>query len=320
LLYINAESMPPGAPLDWQFGCRTAYSEVFTDEPCRSTGAQDDGKEGTTYTMRENPLRTLLNEGKPTFGTRIQSALPMATELVGRSGQFDYVEFLAEYAPYDLFALDNMGRAIELSPNFSGMIKMEQSAQWHLAVRAMSAGIQNLMFTDIRTAADAEAIVRLVRPEGPGNEYTHGMAGGRIQVESGADYIKYYNDAVIVIMIEKKAAVDNLEEILRVPGIDMVQFGPSDYGLSIGQPGRSYTGGLHPEVIEAREHTMRTAIKMGVRPRAELTSLSETEYYLNFGVKDFNLSSDVAVLKSFYAKEGAALRDAVSKSKVAVGV
>src|ERR671912_745425 len=107
---------------------------------------------------------------QPTFGTRLQSSWPTATEIVGRSGQFDYVEFLAEYAPYDLHALDNMGRAIELSPNFCGMIKMEQSAQWHLAVRAMAAGIQNLLFTDVRTAADAEACVRLVRPGGPDNE------------------------------------------------------------------------------------------------------------------------------------------------------
>ena len=49
-------------------------------------------------------------------------------------------------------------------------------------------------------------------------------------------------------MIEKRAAVENLESILRVPGIDMVQFGPSDYGLSVGKPGRGYATGLHPEV------------------------------------------------------------------------
>ena len=157
--------------------------------------------------MRENHLRTLLNEGKPTFGTRVQSAWPTVTEFVGRSGQFDYVEFLAEYAPYNLHDLDNMGRAIELSPNFCGMIKMEQSAQWHLAVRAMSAGIQNLLFTDVRTAADAEAIVKLVRSEGPGNDNLHGMAGGRIQVNGQGDYVKYYNDAVIAIMITITASL-----------------------------------------------------------------------------------------------------------------
>ena len=264
--------------------------------------------------MRENRLRTLLNEGKPTFGTRVQSSWPTVIEAVGRSGQFDYVEFLAEYAPYDLHALDNMGRAIELSPNFCGMIKMEQSAQWHLAVRAMSAGIQNLLFTDVRTAADAEAIIRLVRPEGPDNDYTHGMAGGRIQVEGLTDYLQYYNDAVIVIMVEKRGAVENLEEILKVPGIDMVQFGPADYSMSVGKPGRDYAAGLHPDVREAREYTIKTCIKMGVRPRAEINSAAEAEYYLNLGVKDFNLSTDLAILRQFYNKEGAALREIVGKA------
>jgi len=266
--------------------------------------------------MRENRLRTLLNEGKPTFGTRVQSAWPTIIEAVGRSGQFDYVEFLAEYGPYTLHDLDNMGRAIELSPNFCGMIKMEQSAQWHLAVRAMSAGIQNLLFTDVRSAADAEAIIRLVRPEGPGNDFTHGMAGGRIQVDSASDYVQYYDDAVIAIMVEKRGAVENLEEILKVPGIDMVQFGPADYGLSINKPNRDYASGLHPDVREAREYTVKTCIKMGVRPRAEINSAAEAEYYLDLGVKDFNLSSDVAILRQFYGREGAALRDVVAQSAV----
>jgi 2-keto-3-deoxy-L-rhamnonate aldolase RhmA len=261
--------------------------------------------------MRENRLRTLLNEGKPTIGTRVQSTWPTVTEMVGRSGQFDYVEFLAEYAPYNLHDLDNMGRAIELSPNFCGMIKMEQSAQWHLSVRAMSAGIQNLLFTDVRTAADAEAIVRLVRPEGPGNDYTHGMAGGRILVGSQTDYVQYYNDAVIVIMVEKRAAVENLEAILSVPGIDMVQFGPADYGLSVGKASRNYTTGLHPDVLEAREYTIKTCLKMGIRPRAEINTAAEADYYMDLGVKDFNLSSDIAILRGFYASEGAALRKRV---------
>jgi 2-keto-3-deoxy-L-rhamnonate aldolase RhmA len=264
--------------------------------------------------MRENRLRTLLNEGKPTFGTRVQNSLAMGIETVGRSGQFDYVEFLAEYAPYDLYALDNMGRAIELSPNFCGMIKIEQSAQWHVAIRAMSAGIQNVLFTDVRTKADAEAIVRLVRPEGPGNDFTHGMAGGRIQVGSQSDYVQYYNDAVIVIMVEKRAAVENLEEILSVPGIDMVQFGPADYGLSIGKASQNYTTGLHPEVLEAREYTIKTCLKMGVRPRAEIGSAAEADYYTNLGVKDFNLNTDIGILRQFYMKEGGDLRKRVEQA------
>jgi 4-hydroxy-2-oxoheptanedioate aldolase len=266
--------------------------------------------------MRENRLRTLLDAGQPTFGTRIQSAWPTATEIVGRSQQFDYVEFLAEYAPYDLFALDNMARAIELYPNFTGMIKMERSAQWHLAVRAMGAGIQNLLFTDVRTAADAEECVRIVRAEGPDNENTHGMAGGRVAAGGAREMIKYFEDAVIVVMIEKKGAVENLESILRVKGIDMIQWGPADYGMSIGLAGQRN----HPAISEAREHVYRTAQKMGVRARAEIQSPAEAEYYLNLGVKDFNLSTDIYILANFYREQGGALRELVASAKPAVTV
>jgi len=73
-------------------------------------------------------------------------------------------------------------------------------------------------------------------------------------------------------------------------------------------------------VLEARKYTNETAIKMGVRPRAEISTPQEAESYLEAGVKDFNLSSDVAILRSFYSKEGAALRKVVSEAKVAAGV
>jgi len=258
--------------------------------------------------MRENHLRNLLREGKPSLGTRLQSSWPTAIELVGRSGQFDYVEFLAEYAPYDLYALDNMARAVELFPNFTATIKMERAAQSNLAVRAMASGLQNLLFTDLRTAEDAMECVRLVKPEAPGFGGLHGNAGGRAAIGGPAALVEAYNDAVILVMIEKKEAVENLEDILAVPGIDMVQFGPADYGMSIGVAGQRDNSA----VVEAREYTIRTALKMGVHPRAEINDASETEYYLNLGVRHFNISTDAAILTRFYNEQGAAMRGFLS--------
>ena len=52
--------------------------------------------------MRKNKLRELLNAGKPTLGTRVQSSWPSIAEVIGHTGMFDYVEFLAEYAPFEL--------------------------------------------------------------------------------------------------------------------------------------------------------------------------------------------------------------------------
>jgi hypothetical protein len=76
--------------------------------------------------MRPNRLRQLLRSGAPTLGTHLAISWPSIVELVGHSGMFDYVEFVAEYAPYDLYALENLGRAIDLFPQMTGMTKIEQ--------------------------------------------------------------------------------------------------------------------------------------------------------------------------------------------------
>src|SRR5713226_1845101 len=100
--------------------------------------------------MRSNPLRELLRAGKPTLGTHLMISWPSVTELVGLSGNFDYVEFVAEYAPYDLYAFENLGRAIDQFPHLTGMIKVEQQPRTYLTVRAIGSGIQNLLFADVR--------------------------------------------------------------------------------------------------------------------------------------------------------------------------
>lgn len=255
--------------------------------------------------MRPNHFRELLKAGKPTLGTRLQSSWPTAIEIVGRSKKFDYVEFLAEYAPYDLYQLDNMARAIELFPNFTGLIKMERSAQEHLAIRAMAAGIQNLLFTDIRNAEDARQCVRIVRPETPEDGGTHGQAGGRAAIGGAEALTQSFRDAVIVLMIEKKGAIEDLDAILAVPGVDMLQFGPSDYSMSLGIAGQRDNSA----VVEAREYMIAAALKAGVRPRAEINHPRDVEYYRKLGVKDFCLSTDVGILASFYQEHGGAVRE-----------
>jgi 4-hydroxy-2-oxoheptanedioate aldolase len=101
--------------------------------------------------MRPNRLRQLLRAGAPTLGTHLAISWPSIVALVGHSGMFDYVEFVAEYAPYDLYALENLGRAIDLFPQMTGMTKIEQQPRTYLAVRAIGSGIPNALFADVRT-------------------------------------------------------------------------------------------------------------------------------------------------------------------------
>jgi 4-hydroxy-2-oxoheptanedioate aldolase len=86
--------------------------------------------------VRQNTLRELLKAGKPTLGTHIHSTWPSVIEAIAHTGQYDYVEFVAEYAPYTLHDLDNMCRAAELH-NLSSMIKVDQAGQQLVAQHAI---------------------------------------------------------------------------------------------------------------------------------------------------------------------------------------
>ena len=110
--------------------------------------------------MRRNRLRELLDAGKPTLGTHLLSTWPTLVELIGQAGNYDYVEFTAEYAPFDLHDLDNLGRALELA-QLSGMMKLEQTQWTHQAMRSIGSGFQNALF------ADEVHLEGVMRSEGP---------------------------------------------------------------------------------------------------------------------------------------------------------
>jgi 4-hydroxy-2-oxoheptanedioate aldolase len=263
--------------------------------------------------MRPNRLRELLNADQPTIGTRVQSTWPSIVEVLGHTGMFDYVEFLAEYAPFDLYALDDFCRAAELH-DMAAMIKIDQSPQLFYAQRAIGAGFQSVLFVDCRSAEDARACLRAVRPETPGSDGLHGVGVRRFAYMGSAgtsEYVEALNDVVIALMIEKKDAVDHLEEVLGVGGIDMIQWGPADYSMSIGRPG-AYQQRNDAQIKAVERTVIETALKMGVLPRAEINSVDQAKYYLDLGVRHFSLSTDITILFNWWKDNGDKLRKAVA--------
>lgn len=260
--------------------------------------------------MKRNRLRELLEAGEATVGTHIHSTWPSVIEIVGHTGMFDYVEFVAEYAPYDLYDLDNMCRAAELH-GLSTMIKFDQEPQRFVAQRAIGAGFESVLFVDSRSVEDARECVRAVRPDTPEDGGLHGVGTRRftyVGYGGTPDYVQALNDVVIALMIEKKGAVDHLEEILSVGGIDMIQWGPSDYSMSIGRPGARND----PDVKATERRVIETALRMGVAPRAEISSPEQAKYYLDLGVRHFCIATDIMILFQWLKENGEELRKAIS--------
>ena len=263
---------------------------------------------------KNNVLRDLIRADKPTIGTHAHVVWGGMAEVIGHSGAFDYIEFSGQYAPFDLFALEHFGRAIDLFDHMTSMMKLNQEPRTFLAERAIGSGIQNLLFADIRTEDDAREAVAAMRPETPEAAGIKGMtdtrdAGYVFPGWSPAEHTKLLQDGVAVLMIEKQSAVENLETILAVPGVDMVQFGPSDYSVTIGKPGETDD----PAVKEAETHTIETALRMGVRPRVEINRWEEAQPYMEIGVKDFCMGWDLYTIYQYCQEQGGALVKALGR-------
>lgn len=263
-------------------------------------------RSGGSHTgMRPNRLRELLREGRGSVGTHLHSSWPSVVEVVGHTGAFDYVEFSAEYAPFDLAGLDDFCRAAELV-GLGTMIKLDQAPRSFLAQRAIGAGFQSVLFADVRTVEDAQECVRVTKPDTPHGQGTYGAADRRHSYwgkAGGLDYVRSLKETVIVLMIEKAAAVEALDDILAVPGIDMIQWGPADYAMSIGRPGDWY----HPDVKAVERIVLEKAMAAGIPPRAEITEPSEAAPYLEMGVRHFCIGTDLVILHDWLQPRGQAL-------------
>ena len=260
------------------------------------------------HTMRPNILRQRLQQGAPTLCTHIHTTWPSIVEAIGHTGHYDYVEFVAEYAPFDLHDLDNLGRAGDLY-DLSMMIKLDAEHRAYVAQRAVGSGFHSVLFADVRSAEDAAECVRCVRADHPDEGGTYGVATRRFTYMGyggSKAYVEALRDVVVVVMIEKQSAVDQLEEILDVDGVDMIQWGSADYSMNIGRPGERTI----PEVLEAQEFIFRKALEKGVPPRVELNALDGSQQpFLDMGIRHFCVGTDVTILHSWWDDNGAQLRN-----------
>jgi 2-keto-3-deoxy-L-rhamnonate aldolase RhmA len=257
--------------------------------------------------MKINKLRYLLANGLPSVSTRILSIWPTIVEAAGSTGSFDYLEFVAEYAPFNEVDLENFVRAAELH-DLSTMIKVDFQNRAYVAQRAMASGFQAILFSDHKTAAELAESIYLIRPDTPQDGGRMGYPNRRwIGYNPRApqlDYARMVRETVVAVMIEKADAMAEIDAICAVPGLDMVQFGPSDYALSCG-----WNLAEHQEACKAAERLMiETALRHGVQPRCEINHPSEADYYIQLGVRHFCIGDELRNNLTYWSKTGGEMR------------
>jgi 2-keto-3-deoxy-L-rhamnonate aldolase RhmA len=256
--------------------------------------------------MRENRLRAALEGTGATIGTHLFLDSPTVVETVAQTGSLDYVEFLAEYASYDLTSLENFCRAAELH-DVGTLIKVDYESHRYWAQRAVGAGFEGVLFADGRSADDVRGFVASVRPNTPSAGGSYGAATrrhARPAYGGGPTYVRALNDIVVGVMIEKREAVEALDEILAVPGIDFVQWGPADYAMSTGIPGQV----LHSAVTSAELRVLDACRAADIAARAEIGTPAEAARYVELGVRHFCIGYDLGAMRCAVRDGAGALR------------
>lgn len=184
--------------------------------------------------MRENKIKRMLREGKTVVGAYIQSADPYTSEMMGMAG-FDFLLLDTEHSPIDVPQVNNILIAVKGTES-----TVIARAIWNDPVnikRILDTGVEGIIVPWVNTAEQCRAAVAACKYPPAG---IRGFGPRRaVRIHSGSnlkDYATHANDNVSVFaQIETMEAVNNLDTILKVPGLDGIMIGPADLSGSIGR-------------------------------------------------------------------------------------
>jgi len=233
-------------------------------------------------------LKARLKRGETLVGTLVTFPSPEVAELMALAG-FDYVWIEMEHAPTDFVQAQLMIQAI--GGRCPSLVRIVENREAWIK-KALDTGCSGIVVPLVMSAAEARTAVDCCL-YAPAGRRSVGMSRAHGYGMSFQDYVKRANDQiVIVIQIEHRAAVENMESILAVPGIDAVVIGPYDLSASFGVPGEL----AHPEVqqaIGAVKHHCDTA---GIPAGIFADDSRAAKRYLNEGFRLIALGLDAVYL------------------------
>ena len=206
----------------------------------------------------ENRFKTALREGRHQLGIWNAIGGNIVPEVLASCG-FDWVVVDTEHSPVEVTDVLPALQAIAGYPDVSAIVRPAFNDPV-LIKRVLDLGAQTVLLPYIQSVEEAEAAVRAVRYPPAG---IRGVAGLTRASRFGA--VERYTatadaEICLLLQVETAIALDRMEEIAAVEGVDGIFIGPSDLAASMGHPGAPG----HPEVIAAIEDALTRLKKMGV--------------------------------------------------------
>jgi len=258
--------------------------------------------------LKPNKLKKVLKKNKVAYGTCIYSFNPNLMELAGYSG-LDFCRIDNEHAWRQDNSLEQIIRAAvigEIVP-----IARIDKGNLSLIRKVLEIGASGFIIPDIKTPEEVKQIVTAAKFPPLGNRgYSNRCFSGGNGTTDHKEWMEWSNRETLVgIMIETREAVEQINAIMAIKGLDFVLFGPADYSLSLGFPEPNKN---HPDVQSAIIRTAEAAIKykkyamIGIGAPWKV----EAEKYIQMGYNLIELGGDYPLLYKAWSE---ALKEAKLK-------
>lgn len=239
--------------------------------------------------LQRNDFKHAIAAGKLQIGLWNSLCSNIVTEIVCDSG-FDWLLLDTEHSPNELPAVMAQLQSVQ-----RGTATPIVRPAWNdtvLIKRILDIGAQSILVPFVQNAEEAKRAVAATRypPDGVRGITVSGRAArfGRVK-----DYVKKANAEIcVLVQVETREAMDQLEAIASVDGVDGVFVGPADLSASLGQIGNPQ----HPEVQKAIEDVGKRLKKIG-KPAGILTPVEvEARRYIEWGYTFVAVGSDLGLV------------------------
>ncbi|MDF9301717.1 HpcH/HpaI aldolase/citrate lyase family protein [Tritonibacter mobilis] len=237
-----------------------------------------------------NRFKEALKDGQRQIGCWCSFGEAVTTEVMGTAG-FDRLVVDGEHAPNDIRSIRDQLVALATSPA-EPVVRVPIGEAW-IIKQVLDAGAQTVLVPMVETAEQAAELVRACHYPPHGTRGV-GAAGARAtRFGTTPDYIATADAQICVLLqVENRKGIENLDDILAVEGIDGIFIGPADLSTDMGHQGNS----AHPEVRAVIADAISRIKAAGKAPGILGVTDEATQAYSDMGAQFLAVGLDVLVL------------------------
>ena len=259
--------------------------------------------------MRPNPVKRALQEGRVQIGTWVTTLRSPQLPQILRSAGFDFIYVDMEHSDFSIETVGDLCAAA-LAHGLTPIVRPPAKAA-HLLTRPLEVGAMGLLLPHVDTAKEARDAVCAVKFPPLGNRgFNVRTVHSAFLAADPKQYARATNEeTLLIVQIESRRGLRNLDAILAVDGVDGAVVGRGDLSADLGVMGEWD----HPEVVRGVQTMIRACQRRKKIPGLLVPDVRSAEYWIGKGIRLVPYSNEVTILMTAAAAGITAIRACVPR-------